>query len=162
MKKCAGVLFALDEPFSQKEILLARRREKLGDYRSGQLLFAGGTAEAHETDMLEVAFRETREEWCGHLKEVEDFFRTCLPGGFRRRQVREQVYRDTYGDWEFHTYLVRLTAKFDPKKLKLNGEFEPGSGIWVAVDQVNEFGRVAGTVYRAIEHFKLRNEDSLS
>ena len=59
--KCAAVLVLLCEKGADFEILLTKRSQLVTHHR-GEVAFPGGIWEQRDTDMLETAFRETKEE----------------------------------------------------------------------------------------------------
>ena len=59
--QCAAVLVLLCEEGDDFEILLTKRSELVTHHR-GEVAFPGGIWETCDTDMLETAFRETKEE----------------------------------------------------------------------------------------------------
>ena len=59
--QCAAVLVLLCEGGDDLEILLTKR-SKLVTHHRGEVAFPGGIWEPCDTDMLETAFRETKEE----------------------------------------------------------------------------------------------------
>ncbi|MCX7665792.1 MAG: NUDIX domain-containing protein [Gemmataceae bacterium] len=148
IKRNAGILFAHRHAGAACEVLLGKRAGWL-KYGAHHWLATGGSCHSNE-DVLQTAFRETKEEWCGGI-EVEDFFSDALPIGFHRETVRQQVYIINYLLWQFHLFLVLLEKKFDAHRLRLNSEYTEAK--WASVTDLPE--PHLRSIRLAISHFRL-------